>query len=60
MIAVSREGGCFLHKKKLSAIAKNLFLKLYGWAVYSVSQVLQMECVGNHFRHHMTYIVYYA
>ena len=101
MIAVSREGGCFLHKKKLSAIAKNLFfvevidgrgncgqslshllniiivkvyveLKTsstsgtesgkagevsYGWAVYPASQVLQIECVGNHFRPHITCIV---
>ena len=94
----------FLLKKKLSAIAKNLFfvevidgrgncgqslshllniiniiivkvyveLKTsstsgtesgkagevsYGWAVYPASQVLQMECVGNHFRPHITYIV---
>ena len=31
----------------------------YGWAVYPTSQVLQMECVGNHFRPHMMHIVYH-
>ena len=31
----------------------------YGWAVYPASQVLQMECVGNHFRPHMMCTVYY-
>lgn len=30
----------------------------YGWAVYPASQVLQMECVGNHFRPHITSISY--
>lgn len=93
----------FLLKKKLSAIAKNLFfvevidgrgncgqslshllniiivkvyveLKTsstsgtesgkagevsYDWAVYPASQVLQMECVGNHFRPQNNHAQYY-
>ena len=55
--SLGREAVFLCVQKKFSAVAKNFFFKLYGWAVYPASQILQMECVGNHFRPHITYIV---